>query len=202
MSAFLGPIHYWLYNKIKIQNTITDDILKLGKEEYNLDFREYLDKEYGKLDPAPLEEQIDESNIHGWLQERVDVVENRLAYLVTNLLKEKPQSLEKMKEIYKETGAKLSKVNEKSTVSEIYKEAVHDSLLDGMPCDRVNSVDAQDEDLVIWKRNQCVHEEFWDKFGGDVKNYYLLRDEFIIGFLQASNATYEKIDEYTFKISR
>src|SRR5699024_12014946 len=116
-----------------------------------------------------------ESDIHGWLQERVDVVENRLAYLVTNLLKEKPQSLEKMKEIYKETGAKLSKVNEKSTVSEIYKEAVHDSLLDGMPCDRVNSVDAQEEDLVTWKRNQCVHEEFWDSLGGDVKIYYLLR---------------------------
>ena len=25
MSAFLGPIHYWLYNKIQIQQNIVDE---------------------------------------------------------------------------------------------------------------------------------------------------------------------------------
>ena len=40
MSAFLGPIHYWLYNKITLQDKMTDAILDLNEkiDEQNLDF--------------------------------------------------------------------------------------------------------------------------------------------------------------------
>ena len=30
MSAFLGPIHYWLYNKIIVQEELTADIAGLA----------------------------------------------------------------------------------------------------------------------------------------------------------------------------
>ena len=32
MSAFLGPIHFWLYNKIKMQEGLTDAICEAGEE--------------------------------------------------------------------------------------------------------------------------------------------------------------------------
>lgn len=32
MSVFLGPIHIWLFNKIKLQNELTDAIIKIAKE--------------------------------------------------------------------------------------------------------------------------------------------------------------------------
>ena len=30
MSAFLGPIHYWMYNKIQVQEKMTEDISNLA----------------------------------------------------------------------------------------------------------------------------------------------------------------------------
>ncbi len=205
MSAFLGPIHYWLHGKIRIQNDIVEDILDLVEKDYNLNYREYLDNEYGKIETKPLEEVIDESNIHGWLQERINIVEKRLAYAVTNILKEKPEVLDKLKEIYRSNGIRQfeqSQLNSDSTASELYKAAVNDSLLDGMPCDHVNSVSSQEEGEITWKRGLCVHEEFWNQVEGDTSVYYTLRDEYINGFLENARGKYEKIDDSTFKISK
>jgi ADP-ribose pyrophosphatase YjhB (NUDIX family) len=86
-------------------------------------------------------------------------------------------------------------------VDDIYKN-INDTLLDGMPCDRASVVVLQDEKELIWKRNLCVHEDYWSSVGGDIKNYYLLRDEFIKGLLQKANVTYDKLDELTSKIRR
>ena len=33
MSAFLGPIHYWLYNKIQLQEELIKDIVAYGEKE-------------------------------------------------------------------------------------------------------------------------------------------------------------------------
>lgn len=203
MSAFLGPIHYWLYNKINIQNDIVEDIIKLAEEDYQLNYREYLDSQYGIVETQPLEDVIDGSNIHGWLQERIHRVEKRLAYLVTNLLEEEAASLDKIKDIYKSIAIKKSsqsQVNSESTVSELYKVAVNDSLLDGMPCDHVNAVSSQEGNKIEWKRTTCVHGGFWDDIGGDVSVYYQLRDEYIEGFLKGTGAEYKKIDEASYQI--
>ena len=40
------------------------------------------------IEEGPLDEIINQSNIHGWLQERVSQVEYKYAYVVTKLLKE------------------------------------------------------------------------------------------------------------------
>lgn len=205
MSAYLGPIHHWLYKKIKIQDKIVEDILFLAEDNYNLKYREYMDKEYGIIEKEPLEEIIEESNIHGWLQERIHIVEKRLAYLITNLLKEHAESYVEIKEIYKNTGlmeAQRILVNNEFTASELYKAAVNDSLLDGMPCDHVNSVKAQDDNNVSWKRNSDVHKEFWQAVDGDVANYHKLRDEYIKGFVANADATYENTNDSSFKISK
>ncbi len=205
MSAFLGPIHYWLHGKIMIQNDIVEEILKLAKEEYNIDYRQDIDNEYGIIELEPLEQVIDESNIHGWLQERIHIVEKRLAYVVTNLIKDQGQSLEEIKKIYRQTGlaeSEKSKLSRQATVSQIYKAAVNDSLIDGMPCDHVNAVKSQDDYEITWKRTQCVHKEYWDDLGGDVSIYYDLRDEYIEGFLENFDVTYKKLDDSTYKISK
>ena len=44
MSAFLGPVHYWLFNKIKFENDFTEEVLALAKEKsYALDTLSGLD---------------------------------------------------------------------------------------------------------------------------------------------------------------
>lgn len=91
MSAFLGPIHFWLYDKIKIQNEIVEEILDYA-EKNNENIRSELYAKFGDGDLKPLSEVIDVTNIHGWLQERVARVERKLAYLVPKLIDNTPTS--------------------------------------------------------------------------------------------------------------
>lgn len=198
MSAFLGPIHFWLYNKIKIQNDIVENIL-LTVNDNNL--KNKLTEKYGDEELKPLDEVIDVTNIHGWLQQRVTLVENKLAFTVTEILKENSDKLQELKDIFKAVGAEVSTLDSNSTLEEAYK-AFNDSLLDGMPCDHANTLISQEDNETIWKRNVCVHQDYWDANGGDINNYYLLRDEFIKGLLSETNIKYEKIDEITSKISK
>lgn len=202
MSAFLGPIHYWLYNKVKIQHEIVENIISLADgKQLNFNMREKLTEKFGDAEIKPLEEVIDVSNIHGWLQNKISIEESRLAYSVTSLLNENNNFLQDLKVLFKNEGARVSKLTENDSIDEVYKN-INDTLLDGMPCDRASVVVSQDEKEVVWKRNLCVHEDYWNSVGGDIKNYYLLRDEFIKGMLEKANVTYDKIDDLTSKIER
>ena len=200
MSATLGPIHYWMYNKIKIQNSLVEEIISfIESNNVKLDLRSKSDQKFGSIDIKPLEELIDTTNIHGWLQECVSIVEYRLAFVITTALKEELITIESLKDKFEHAGTGSSSLNSESSISEIYK-TINDTLLDGMPCDRANTVLSQDENEVIWKRNVCVHEQYWVAVGGDIKYYYLLREEFIKGMISNTSATFEKVDELTSKL--
>ncbi|MBC8061854.1 MAG: hypothetical protein H7Y18_14475 [Clostridiaceae bacterium] len=203
MSAFLGPIHYWLYNKIKIQQSLVEDIITLSQEinAIEIDLKNELDARYGVSETRPLEEAIDKGNIHGWLQTCVSQAEYKLAYGVTLLLKSNPELLKNIEELFQNKGKEQSLSQSTNNASEIYK-AISDSLLDGMPCDHANSVLEENEARVIWKRNTCVHKDYWDEVGGDINNYYILREAFIKGFLSSLPVKFIKTNEVTSMIER
>ena len=198
MSAFLGPIHFWLYDKIKIQNNIVEDVLALSDNE---DLKKNLYEKYGDGNLKPLDEVVDVGNIHGWLQEQISRVEAKLAVAVTELLAKTPDSIEEVKDIFFKNGEKYSPLDMNSGTEEAMK-AVNDTLLDGMPCDHVNSVISQDESEAVWKRHECVHSKYWSDAKGDIDTYYMLRDEFIKGLLEKSGMKYEKLSNDIYKISR
>jgi hypothetical protein len=139
MSAFLGPIHFWLYNKIKIQNEIIEEILDYSENNLSNNMRENFYTKFGDGELKPLDQVIDVTNIHGWLQERVNQVESKLAYVVTELTKNNPNNFDIIKDIFKSKGAEVSIFDNDSSLDEVYK-AINDTLLDGMPCDHANSV--------------------------------------------------------------
>lgn len=201
MSAFLGPIHFWLYNKIKIQNEIVEEILDYAKNKLNNNIRDDLYQKFGDGELKALDQVIDVTNIHGWLQERVNQVEKKLAYTVTKVTKNKPDNFDALKDIFKTKGAQVSELDSGSSLEEVYK-AINDTLLDGMPCDRANSVIQHEDNEIMWKRNICVHQQYWDDVDGDINDFYLLRDEFIQGLLSTTNVKYEKLDEATSKITK
>lgn len=61
MSAFLGPIHFWLYNKITLQEGLIREIADLAQQNgWMGDTSNYINTE-----TRPLEELIDTGNIHG-----------------------------------------------------------------------------------------------------------------------------------------
>ncbi len=204
MSAFLGPIHFWLYKKIQLQAQLVDEIVNLGKEKGFSDLDTYLNETYGIIENRPLEEMIDEGNIHGWLQAKVAIVESRLAESVTMLLKKDESSLADIEKLFFAHGEKQGEIlarEEGITLSSIYK-AIGDLLLDGMPCDHAVQLIKNEVDEVVWKRVGCVHRAYWQQVGGDVDNYYVLREAWLKGFTEALGVNYIKDDALTYRITR
>lgn len=198
MSKFLGPIHFWVYNKIQIQQQIVADIVALNGESAS-QRQDELDQRYGISETRPLEAVIDEDNIHGWLQTNVTRSEYKLADSVTALLKKDPNNYKQIEAIFSAAGRSLSQ--DKMTAAAAYK-LLSDSLLDGMPCDHANTLSAESDEQVIWKRNTCVHANYWSEVDGDIAVYYALREALIRGFLENSDLVYEKTDEVTNVIRR
>lgn len=197
MSLFLGPIHYWLYNKIELQNRITENIIKsLNIEEIRKD----LDEKYGYLDNKPLEDMIDTQNIHGWLQEKVNVVENRLAYVTKYALDKDIKNIDKIKEIFFNFGRDI-KIDNKEDAQVIFK-AIDDNLLDGMPCDRAKNVLDKNQDFISFERRICVHKKYWDNINIDINIYYDFVDSFINGILEDTKFIFVKENDNIFSIKK
>ena len=189
MSAFLGPIHTWLYNKILLQNAMTDAIAAYAEEKgWTKGLDEKLASRYGTLETGNLEDNINTDNIHGWLQERVSLVENRLAYAVTTLLEEDSTRLDEIKQAVKEFGQNHSASGSLS-VKQAY-DHLENTLLNGMPCDRVNQLVKEEPDLLAYRQAVEIHQPYWDMIHGDVNNYYELREALIQGMFEGSSVQF------------
>ncbi len=100
MSAFLAPIHFWLYNKIALQEELINDIIdcaRHNKWDERLNGETVESYSCGEL-PA-LESVIDTDNIHGWLQSRIRDCESRYAKLLIGLLAIDPERLNQLKQV-------------------------------------------------------------------------------------------------------
>lgn len=204
MSAFLGPIHYWLYNKIQIEDKMVDVILSLNSEKKYVEaLDEKTAEECGVLEKKPLEEMIDESNIHGWLQHKVNIVESRLGFAVTKILRSNPEAKTDILAAVYALGYDVAKEYDSvlQSAEECYK-CLEDMLLDGMPCDHVNELVSASSDEVVYRRRICIHDAYWKNIGGDVENYYSIRSKFIEGFLADSAFSYSADEEGNYHIKR
>ena len=205
MSKFLGPIHYWLYEKIQLQKRFVDRILTVNKEQHwHEGLEELLAESCGIVERQPLEEIIDTDNIHGWLQERITISESRLALLTTTLLKEDTGRLQPMTVLAFDLGREFGKEKQLasgSTPSEAFK-LLTDSLLDGMPCDQVNQVMEETPEKITWIQRTCLHQAFWDHVDGDVANYYALRNQLIAGLLENSGLVFAETEKQHFEIRK
>ena len=186
MSAFLGPIHHWLYHKVELQEELMADIQTLAaKVGWPIPAIVGLNPS-GVL--PPLEGNIDLTNIHGWLQGEITASETRYALLVTGLLKADPARRAALEELAYAFGRKHS-VPAGTNVEGAYQ-ALGDSLLDGMPCDHVNQIVDRDEKTLSWRRTQCLHGVYWEQAEGDNRVYYALREKIIAGMLAGSGLSF------------
>ena len=200
MSLFLGKIHYWLFNKILWFEKLEEEIIKLAKSE-NLDIEKLrleIEGKYGtKLPNKPLEELIDTSNIHGWLQGQIHSAERRMAAWTKILIEADKDNYNKLKQVYSAQGivaAKEIKSEGKvpSTPEEIFN-CMNDYILDGMPCDRVNEIVISEENSIGWQQRICVHKDIWQEVGCDVDYFYSLRNVWIASFVSELNDKFEYI---------
>lgn len=211
MSLFLGKIHYWLFNKIVWFENLEREIINISKTS-NIDFdkiQKEIEDKYGKMTPdMPLEEIIDKENIHGWLQEKINNAEGRMASWVRTIIVNDVEDITKIQNVYITQGIKAANEVKKSnmefnTASEIYNR-INDYILDGMPCDRVDEIIENTEDSITWKKRICVHKEIWEKENINVEQFYNLRDLWIKAFVNTLNDKFQYIknDNGTFSIKR
>ncbi|WP_252250779.1 hypothetical protein [Clostridium sp. ZBS13] len=202
MSLFLGKIHFWLFNKILWFEGLENEIIDVAKSEGLdiLNLQKEIEDKYGtKLPNKPLDEIIDTSNIHGWLQERIYSSEGRIAAWTTVIINNKREAKTKLEEIYINQGIIAAKEVKEEGVrldsAENIFNKVNDYILDGMPCDRVNEIINSNENCIEWTRRICVHKEIWDKESGDVEYFYFLRSLWIKAFVNEINTEFDYLEE-------
>lgn len=210
MSLFLGKVHYWLFAKIEWFEALEEEILAAsnlkGIDVEGLRTKVY--EEFGvPTEKKPLEDMIDQGNIHGWLQGKIESAEARQAAFVTAILNEKPELKKDLIEVFQVQGEKAGKLlNEKAIPNSPIGlfNAMNDFVLDGMPCDRVNNVVNEDENEILWETTQCLHSVHWERINGDVKNFYDLRETWIKAFVSNVNSKFkfEKVSGNTQKIAK
>ena len=192
MSLFLGPIHYWLYNKIGNQEKLTTVIaVKADQQGWIEDISPYI-KELPELETA-----IDGSNIHGWLQGHIIDAESRFARLITDI-KNKGIGIEEVEKTALDFG-KNNSPDAGADASEIY-EYFENFFVNGMPCDHINTVTQRSEELVSWEMLQDIHADYWTQ--GNVSDYYRLRKAVMDGMLDKLGYEVETGDLYHYVIHK
>jgi hypothetical protein len=198
MSLFLGKVHFWLFNKIVWFEGLEKEVEKVIEEKklpLN-SWREDIYNKYGKpTEDKPLEDMIDTSNIHGWLQGKIASAEGRQAAFITKGVNELGEGfLDSIKETYKEQGNKAAKKYLESgdsveDTAEIFT-ALNNYILDGMPCDRANEILENSEVKLSWETTLDVHEDYWNAEGGNVLWFYDARDFWIEAFVSGLNEAF------------
>ncbi|MFV0519253.1 MAG: hypothetical protein ACK5LY_03160 [Lachnospirales bacterium] len=210
MSAFLGNIHFWLYNKIQIEETILDEIiLYVNNKGYNsAKIYDEAILNFGKAERGELEDVIDQGNIHGWLQSKIASVESRIAFILTGLLKENVLDEIEINHIFQKqgeiTGRKVKdavKTSDYSLPQGVFN-LIYDNLLAGMPCDRVNEVITNDNEKIVWRKSIDVHKQYWENVNGDVAVFHNAINTWTKGFVSNFNSFRFYIDDKNYSIER
>ena len=200
MSAFLAPIHTWLFNKIKLAQDLEKDIVNLHIDKFKesaIKIQKEANDIYGQyIEEKPLEDLIDVNNIHGWLQGKIHSAEGRMAAWTKVILENNQDYILDMRKVYENQGvnaANEAKESLENINAETIFNSMNDYILDGMPCDRVNEVIDSSEESIMWKRRVCVHKNIWENEGILVDVFYELREHWINAFVNTMNNDYEYV---------
>ncbi|SFG47256.1 hypothetical protein SAMN04487761_12115 [Lachnospiraceae bacterium C7] len=202
MSLMLGPIHTWLFRKIKLQNELVDNIIAKSIELKYIedDFKDMIDRRYGVLEDGDLADICDSSNIHGWLQSRITLVENRLAFTVTFITDGNEDRITDITGVAYDFGKRYPK-EKLEKVDDAYK-FLGDVLVNGMPCDRVNSVVSSDDNSILWEQTVDIHGPYWECISGNMEFYEAIKEALIIGLLEETDFTFEKVNDNLYELRR
>lgn len=199
MSAFLGPIHMWLYNQIQIVEKREEKLADNFSEKYSA---EKVDEaifpyrhKYGELkEDKKLAELIGGSDIHSWLEEAIDSAQSREAAVVNSLLEEF-NDLDLIFETYKSQAEELAeKAKIRDDVEEFNLEdafeIINEHFVQRMPCDRLSGA-VKEEEKITWKHQNRLHQEFWKKTEVDLELMHKLYAEWLSVFAGNLNNSLE-----------
>ena len=187
MSLFLGPIHTWLYDKVKLQDSLTRSVADMAlRKGYAVEEIKALDTGLATLEEGDLEDIVNGS-IHEWLLERVGLVELRLAYVLSAILKEDASRIEDIEKAAYDFGVQHACDPDVSV--RFAFNYLDDKLINGMPCDRI-----------VFEQYEDIHAQYLDVFECDHEAYYKVRYALIKGLLSKSGIEFRVLDTYKYEL--
>ncbi|MEK6589491.1 MAG: hypothetical protein AABZ11_02325 [Nitrospinota bacterium] len=217
MSAFLGPIHYWMYEKIRNTLSRKAAIFSAFYEKYGSEVESVCGKTRQEIESEdngrPLDQLIGDSPIHGWLANKIREVETEEAQMVKALLnKYADRDLIEEAAYWHGRGKGVEakeKYDPEGNIEELY-DAVNNYFLDGMPCDQVTEIELQNGSLIN-RHSDCLHRDCWNNAGVSAELMCTLSRKWIDGFCESLNSKFkhtgkesivtgskECFDEYSF----
>lgn len=203
MSAFLGNIHYLLYNKIKFQSDFCDYLLNVMKEmniddKIKLEVISNVEANTVNLKDGDLQDIVDLSNIHGSLQQMIIDVETKLAYIVDQIDRNEIMNIENISKIGFEFGVKNRLEGQHSPI-DVYS-MITGKILNGMPCDRVQTLLESEDSYVKWIDRIDIHENFWSDLGRSSDVFYQIRTEIIRGLISNIDVEFKELEEKVYML--
>ncbi len=199
MSATLGPIHQWMYDKVLTREALIKRIIDTA-ETNNWEplvngkpINSFTSDSF-----PPLDEVIDLSNIHSSLSGMINNVESRYAELIVGLTNKDNNRFNKILDTVHKFGQE-NNISREASVQEAFQ-AINDTLLDGMPCDRAVNVTCVEDDKVAFEQTMDLHTEYWKKYNGDGDDFYELRDAFISGMLEGSGHHMDTVGDRMYEL--
>lgn len=186
MSEKLGPIHYHMFEKLKFQDVLAKRLLSSNLRE-----QVEMNERFGSIPNLPMEEVLDEANIHGSLQELVNLAEQRLQFALAHA-KDAEQT------IY-QAGRVAGAGKELKSADAIVKE-LEIFFLDGMPSSHAIKFDVLEDDSLQIAQNVDCHKEYKIEDGN--MDFYQAREIFINGFLSETAYHVERIGEQAYWIKK
>lgn len=195
MSAFLGPIHMWLYNQIQIVEEREAEIVDQFSQKYSAEKVDDLifpyRNQYGELkEDKPLAELIAGNDIHPWLEAAISSAQCREAAVVAALMEEYNDQ-ELLFSIYAEQAEELAdKAKVRDNVEQFNLndafEIINEHFVERMPCDRLSGA-VKEEGKIIWKHKSRLHQEFWQQTEVELELMHQLYAEWLQVFTENLN---------------
>lgn len=198
MSAFLAPIHTWLFSKILLAEDLETNLKEVYIGKYGDVAIDIVQKSLAYGNPIDttknIEDIIDVSNIHGWLQDKIGKVETRTAFIITEMSKKYGKEVEVIaRDCFEKQGKAMGETLKAKGTPEKPEEifnAINNYLLEGMPCDRVTRPIKSENDIFEWETTSCIHKSYWKEVNGDVDIFYDLRHVWTRAFIEKANEKY------------
>ncbi len=199
MSAFLGPIHYWLFNKILHVEDRAFAIASAMESNGKAETARSKIEEYGqRLAGADLAELVEGNSIHQSLYGLISKVE----VFEAGLVEAAGDDYEIIKKAAEENGKEAA---EKAVAKEgarpedlesIYR-FINDSQLEGMPCDPGAEVEPLDANRLAYRHIACNHISNWEYTSCPSSKMCGINNAWLKGFISGLNGDAEYTVEKT-----